>query len=164
MSKKQTSPVELDLEGVDAEIRIHPLPATEALDEFLVLGAKLEGTGALSILIGGATGVGFNPMKWDMADAAVMLRTLVTATGQSAGKLLLDVFKRYGVEHKHAGAWVALDTIDAMNDALDAFELSWVLFECLRNSISPFFTRLKSLAKAREAKQAKLSTESAETS
>jgi len=88
----------------------------------------------------------------------------VTATGDSAGDLLLDVYKRYGVQHKQAGSWVDLDTIDKMNDALDGGTMSWVLFECLRGSVTPFFARLESIAKATEAKQEKPSPESVETS
>ena len=144
-SKKKTKPVELDIEG-DVEIRVHPLPATEATDEFLALGKKLEASEALALLVGGGVGIQFDIRSWDMADAALMLQTLMKATGErSAGVMLLDIYKRYGVEAKVSGSWVPLDTIDAMNEAIsDPGMMNVVAWQCLRGSLAPFFTLLKS--------------------
>ena len=162
-STKKTKPVSLDIVS-DVEIRVHPLPATEATDEFLTVGRQLDDSGALALLVGGGDGIRFDIQAWDMADAALMLKTLMTAMGeQSAGDMLLSVYQRYGVEAKVSGSWVALDTVDAMNEHLDAATMNVVMWQCLWGSLAPFFTLLESNARAKAEKQAQRSTESVET-
>ena len=148
----------------DIELRQRPRPAFEAVDEFTRLGPKLEELGVLQLLIDDGAGTRLDPRRWDVADAALMLKALAKATGEStASGAMLAVFKRYGVEYRILPAdWSPLDA-DAPAE-IDISVIPFVAFECLRGTVAPFFDRLASIAAAKAEKLAPPSAENAESS
>ncbi len=160
-----TQPQRLVIAGIDdIEFRHRPLPAFTAVDEFTRLAPKLEASGVLQLLIDDGAGTRLDPRRWDVADAALMLKALALATGEStASGAMLAIFERYGVEYRIKPAdWSPLDA-DAPA-SIDIGVIPFVAFECLRGTIAPFFDRLASIAAAKAVKLAPPSTENAESS
>lgn len=181
-----TQPQPLVIAGIDdIEFRHRPLPAFEAVDEFTRLSPKLEELGVLQLLIEDGAGTRLDPRKWDMADAALMMKALAKATGETtASGAMLAIFKRYSVEYRITGPTETTVTIGRDGDTthtrstpadwspldadapaeIDISVIPFVAFECLKGTVSPFFDRLKSIAAAKAESQASPSAENVEIS
>jgi len=146
-------------------LRYRPLPAFDAADYIEKHIGLLESSGAFDSLMYGAAELRIDGNKIDLAGLAAIGKALSNVLTKSVGEakqlrsLILSHCKDFNVEAEHAGAWVKLDSVDAIQTHLTLDQCVAVVYALGGEVLRPLFHRLRSFAEAKRSESAKPSTE-----